>query len=88
MEWKTQNTDDPRERLKLSNQTLLFQNQLHSDREITSPGARVSLWLWILKVVGPARNLHNLISEVALICIREILTLLGFKKMYRILDDP
>ncbi len=27
-----------------------------------SRGAKVSLWLWILKVKGPARNLQNLIS--------------------------
>ncbi len=34
-----------------------------------SRGARVSLWLWILKVKGPARNLHNLIPEVAMITV-------------------
>ena len=34
-----------------------------------SRGARVSLWLWILKVKGSARNLHNLVSEVALITV-------------------
>ncbi len=35
-----------------------------------SRGASVSLWLWILKVKGPTGNLHNLISEVALITVR------------------
>ncbi len=29
-----------------------------------SRGAGVSLWLWILKVKGPARNHHNLIPEM------------------------
>ncbi len=39
-----------------------FNNRYYPEISQNSRGARVSSWLWILKVKGPSQNLHNLIS--------------------------